>query len=99
MNTYTIRVELHDASWDDYITLAAKLAHQGVVDVIKSDDGNWYKMPPAEYNYEGSADIHQVRTVVATIAAQVVVRYAVFVTESKRRAWQGLEVVKHSSAA
>jgi 2,4-dienoyl-CoA reductase-like NADH-dependent reductase (Old Yellow Enzyme family) len=99
MSAYTIRVELHNATWNDYVNLATKLAAQGVVDVIKGDDGTWYKLPPAEYNYEGDAAIAVVRTVVANIAAQVSSRFAVFVTEALRREWQGLEAVRRASAA
>src|SRR5262245_42614747 len=60
MSSYTIRVELHDASWQQYIDLANDLARKGITDQILASDGNIYKMPPAEYNYEGNAYIDAV---------------------------------------
>ena len=91
MSRYTIRVELHDASWQDYVDLARRLAAHGIVDVIRSDDGRTYKLPPAEYNYQGPATRDQILTVAKDCAASVVSSYAVLVTDAVARTWHGLK--------
>src|SRR5271156_1590652 len=93
MPQYTIRVELHDGTWDDYVALHKHLAVHGIVDTITSDDGVRYKLPPAEYNYEGNAEIGSVRETCKQAAAKVVRSYAVLVTEANRRSWYGLQKV------
>jgi len=88
---YTIRVVLHDnATWQDYGTLRKNLAAQGVVDYLKSDDGRWWRLPPAEYVYSGPEDISKVTRAVIAVASTIK-RNGVFVTEATRRQWEGLE--------
>jgi len=91
MPRYTIRIELHDATWDHYIEMYKHLAAQGITDIITSDDGARYKMPPAEYNYDGLANRNQVLEMSKASAAKVVRSYAVLVTESAGRVWHGLD--------
>jgi len=90
MARYTIRIELHDATWDDYVEMYKHLATQGITDIITSDDGVRYKMPPAEYNYDGNATRAQVLEMAKASAGKVVRSYAVLVTESNGRTWHGL---------
>jgi hypothetical protein len=90
MSRFTIRVELHAATWQNYVDLARRLATHGIVDVIESNDGKRYKLPPAEYNYEGAATRDQILEVTRSCAASVVNSYGVLVTEAVGRAWQGL---------
>jgi len=100
MAQFTIRVTLHGASWQEYVDLAAKLRAQEIVDVIRSDPGVWYRLPDGEYNYEGNASAGQIHNTVATIASSVVATLpAVLVTESVRRIWSGLEIVKVANSA
>ncbi len=89
MARYTIRIELHDASWDDYEEMYMHLTAQGITDIIASDDGR-YKMPPAEYNYDGSATRAQVLEMAKASAGKVARSYAVLITESNGRTWHGL---------
>ena len=93
MPHYTIRVELHKGTWDDYVELHKHLAVHGIVDTITSDEGVRYKLPPAEYNYEGNNDIGRVVEICKQSAAKVVQSYAVLVTEANRRSWYGLQKV------
>ncbi|KUJ05468.1 hypothetical protein ACSMEB_20405 [Stenotrophomonas maltophilia] len=93
MASYTIRIELHEADWDDYVEMYQHLAAQGITDIISSDNGVSYKMPPAEYNYVGSATRAQVLEMAKASAGKVVRSYAVFVTESNGRKWYGLAEV------
>jgi hypothetical protein len=91
MARFTIRIELHDASWDDYEEMYGYLESQRIIDVITSDDGVKYKMPPAEYHYEGAATRAQVLDMAKASAAKVAKSYTVLVTESAGRTWHGLK--------
>ena len=94
MSSFTIRVELHDATWQNYVNLAADLAKQGVTDVITADNGTAYKMSPAEYNYDGAVSIDDVLNAVDAAAARTGKQHAVFVTEATQRKWRGLQTVQ-----
>lgn len=93
MSKYTVRVELHDASWEDYVELYEHMSVQGFSDVIQSDNGTKYKMPPAEYNHEGTTSGSQVLERAKSAAVKTGRRYAVLVTESTSRTWEGLKRV------
>lgn len=90
MARFTVRIELHNATWDDYKEMYKHLEKQGITDVIAADDGQKYKLPPAEYNYEGNASRTQVLKMAKASAAKVSRSYAVVVTESAGRTWYGL---------
>ena len=90
MDRFTVRVELHDANWEQYTKLHEKMALQGFTDTITTEKVS-VQMPPAEYNYEGALTKEQVLEKAKTAAASVVKKYAVLVTESKGRTWFGLE--------
>lgn len=94
MHFYTIRVELHAASWQDYINLANDLSTKGIVTSITANEGVTYHMLPAEYNYQGSADIDTVLNAAKASAEKTGKRHAVFVTEASQRKWIGLEPVQ-----
>jgi hypothetical protein len=96
MARFTIRIVLHDSSWDDYITMYKHLAAYRITDTITSDNGTVYELPPAEYNYEGDATAQQVQETARQCAAKVAASYAVLVTEATTRTWIGLNVVKRS---
>lgn len=90
MPTFTIRMVLHKATWDDYTQLAAEMAKGGFVDVITSDSGKTFKMPDAEYT--GSATDRATAFKEAKAAAsRVGKKHAVLVTESNGRTWEGLD--------
>lgn len=90
MARFTIRIELHEATWDDYVAMYDHLAGYGITDILTSDDGVKYKMPPAEYNYEGNSTRSEVLESAKKCAAKVVKSYAILVTESAGRTWNGL---------
>ncbi len=91
MASFTTRVELHDATWDDYVRLHSAMKVQGFSRTIKSDDGKTYELPPAEYNYEGVAAQAEVLAKAKAAAGSVKPSFAVFVTEAARRIWVGLK--------
>jgi hypothetical protein len=90
MARYTIRVELHEGTWQDYVELGKCMAAQDMVDVITDGNGKRYKMPPAEYNYDGPAPREQVLAMAESCATRVVKSFGVLVTESNGRTWYGL---------
>ncbi len=92
MARFTVRTELHDADWDDYALLHQQMAAQGFTNTIVTDSGK-LKMPPAEYNYDGTATKEQVLAKAKVAANGIVKSYAVLVTESAGRTWYGLESV------
>jgi len=89
--SFTTRVELHGADWEDYQLLHKKMAAQGFSRTITSDDGKRYNMPPAEYNFDGPVDRNQVLAKAKSAASQVKTSFAAFVTESAGRIWSGLD--------
>jgi hypothetical protein len=94
MTMFIIRVELHEATRQNYIDLANDLATKGITDVITGDNGNSYKMSPGEYNYIGDANIDAVLGAVQTSAAKTGRGYAVFVTQASQTKWLGLPIVE-----
>lgn len=93
MALFTIRVELHNATRDDYTKLHKLLAARGITDIVTSDTGQSYRLPPAEYNYQGDASATAVTQTVKGIADQVVRSSAVLVTKVAERSWIGLELL------
>ena len=48
MDSYLIRVEMHDKHFD-YNLLHREMKRHGCLKQIKADDGTWYDLPEAEY--------------------------------------------------
>lgn len=93
MGMFTIRVELHEAAWKDYVALAESLRRGGIVDTIVGDNNVRYKLPPAEYNYVGNASLEDVFSVTKASANATGRRNAVIVNEVLQRKWVGLDTV------
>jgi hypothetical protein len=93
MASFTVRVELHSANFDDYNVLHEAMESAGFSRQITSDDGITYHLPWAEYNMEGSLTPTQVRQAAHRAAQQTGRNFAVLVTEASRRAWSGLTTV------
>lgn len=88
-----VRVELHNyATEAQYQTLHRLMAAQGMVQYIVSDTGQKVRLPPAEYYYNGLADVGTVRSAAKACAASVVTKSAVLVTEATGAIlWEGLQ--------
>ncbi len=94
MAKFTIRVVLHDnATWDDYEQLSSALAARNITDVITTEEGVKYKMPPAEYQCHGTLTAADVRDICIAAATTTGKPHAVLVTQSAARAWIGLKKV------
>lgn len=89
MPHFMIRVELHNATSQNYAALAESLRTIGVVDIVPSSSGARYKLPPAEYYHNGIIDISELRALVAAKAAATNKAHAVVVTQGEI-VWTGL---------
>ena len=95
MASFTIRVELRDANWEQYKKLYERMAAEGFTDVIRdTNNAKSYKMPPGEYNYIGNLTRATVLEKAERAASGVVKDYALLVTESAGRTWANLTPVK-----
>jgi len=94
MARFTIRIELIDATWDQYTQMYALLEREGIVDVIADKNGTRYRLPPAEYNYDGEATKAQVLEKAKSCASKVVREYRVLITASNGRTWHNLEAIR-----
>jgi hypothetical protein len=92
MAQFTVRIELHDAQWDDYSVLHSAMESKGFSRLIRGDNGQTYRMPWAEYNGTASFTCEQVRNIAQEAANQTGKKSSVFVTEAVSRAWSGLQV-------
>lgn len=93
MATFTTRIVLHNAEWNDYNELYEAMEREGFTDEITSGDGVTYKMPDGEYDISGSFSSSDVLAKAKKAAATTGKKYAVFVTQSSGRTWYNLEKV------
>jgi hypothetical protein len=92
MAQFTIRVELHRATGEDYSSLHS--AMEWFSRTIRSDDGIIYILPTAEYDRTGdNLTRTQVLNDARAAAASVATTFSILVTEASARTWIGLEKV------
>jgi hypothetical protein len=91
MTAFVVRIVLNDATWDDYRKLYEKLGKQGFTDIIVASDGAAYKMPDAEYYFEGNKTRAEVLALAKASAGAVKTSYQVMVTQSAGITWYGLK--------
>ena len=89
---FTVRIELHDANWDDYNALHIAMEQRGFSRLIRGDNGVTYRMPWAEYNGSGQLSCAQIRDAAQQAANGTGKNNSVLVTEAVSRAWSGLQV-------
>jgi hypothetical protein len=94
MPSFTVRVELHEATWTDYETLHDQMGAEGFRRTIRSDDGITYHLPTAEYDMTGLTERSDVLDKAKTAAARTRKNFGVLVTESNGRTWFGLPQVR-----
>lgn len=94
MAQFTTRIELHAATDEDYDQLHSAMKDNGFSRLIKSDDGVWYHLPWAEYNFVGAVTYTDVLNKAKTAANTTGCSYVVLVTESNGRIWHNLLPVK-----
>ena len=94
MASFTTRVELHSATYSDYETLHKAMETEGFSRQIKADSGTWYHLPTAEYDRSGVLTRAQVLESAKRAASKTNKAFAVLVTESNGRTWEGLQQIK-----
>ena len=92
MAMFMTRVELHDATRNDYTELHGAMQKQGFRLSIIGGDGVTYALPPAEYWYDGTISRSDVLKKAKTAAGSVKRSYAAVVTEAVGSIWCGLKV-------
>jgi hypothetical protein len=93
MAKFTVRVELHSASYSDYETLHSAMERRGFTRRITSSDGQIYHLPTAEYDRSGYLTSRDVLDSAKAAAAGTRKSFAVLVTETVNRVWFGLNEV------
>jgi hypothetical protein len=93
MISFTVRVELHDATRADYNLLHTLMGDQGFKRTITSGDGITYELPEAEYDYSGDVTKADVLARAKKAADSTEKKYAVLITQSNGRTWVGLNKV------
>lgn len=88
MAKFTTRVELESANDEDYNALDAVMEQNGFTRTLASPDGKTYRLPTAEYNYDGDATALDVcNRARAAAAAAGKTNVLILVTEAVDRAW------------
>lgn len=85
------RIELHDASYDEYQVLHRAMEAEGFERTITSDDGVTYHLPTAEYYRTVELTRQQVLEAAKRAAAKTGKRFGAIVTESRGSTWNGLD--------
>jgi hypothetical protein len=93
MPSFTTRVVLNDAEWKHYDELYEYMAAEGFSKTITSDKDTTYKLPDAEYDYNGDITRADVLKKAKSAASNTGKRYSILVTESAGRTWHNLEKV------
>ncbi len=95
MAKFTVRIELHRATAEDYGKLHAAMEADGFTMTIKANDDKVYRLPSAEYRYTSKTeDAGDVCDKAFNIAKIIKPKPAVLVTEAQSTVWRGLEEVK-----
>ena len=95
MSKFTVRVELRQATEDDYENLHMEMEERGFSRLLPAGDGGKVLLPPEEYNLDAGWTPDQVLNTVKTVAAATHRPNARLVTESLSRKWFGLEPVHY----
>ncbi|EAO5288990.1 type V toxin-antitoxin system endoribonuclease antitoxin GhoS, partial [Salmonella enterica] len=96
MTKFTVRVELHAATADDYEELHNKMKRKGFKRTLSNGEGISYQLPDAEYSYSGDITRKEVLRKAYDAAETVKEDPAILVTESAGRSWRGLRACKRN---
>ena len=96
MSNFTVRVELHSATWQDYDALHRAMANEGFSRTIRSDAGTTHQLPTAEYVISGGLTIEDVRERAKRAADRTGKSSEAIVAETAKWAWYGLADVSRS---
>jgi len=99
MASFMTRVELHGATYQDYTNLHAYMAQEGFTNTIRSSDGAFYQLPPAEYELIANCTTVQAREKASKAATRTLKTFAVLTVEYSSAAWVGLSKVQQQARA
>ncbi len=91
MARFTVRVELHNAESENYTLLYEHMVMQGFSDIITTDKGTKFEMPPGEYNFVGNLTKEQILAKAEFAAGETECEYSILVTQSGGRTWANLD--------
>jgi hypothetical protein len=95
---FIARVELHDATYSDYLQLHGFMQQEGFTNTIRGGDGIVYQLPPAEYHIEAPWTAVQARDLASRAAQKTQKTFAVLTSEYNAAAWRGLNKVQMAGA-
>jgi len=98
MTSFIIRVELHDATYQDYVKLHDFMAQEGFTNTIRSDDGGLYQLPPAEYHLAANCTAVQASDKASAAARKTLKTFSVIASQYTTAAWAGLAKVQARAA-
>jgi len=90
MASFLVRVELHNATRDDYEALHLDMALRGFSREVIGSSGRTYQLPTAEYVIDTEHEVQAVRALAAEAARTTGRKFGVVVVEYSRSAWVGL---------
>lgn len=94
MAKFTTRVELINATSEDYDLLHTEMENKNFTRTIVSDsDKIKHYLPPAEYNRDGNYTRQQTLDAAKVAASKTRKEHRILVTESVGRIWYNLEEV------
>lgn len=100
MANFVVRVELHDATWEDYDKLHRAMELAGFSKTIVGDDGIHYELPPAEYHFpESTLNGTQVHKFAKAAANSTQRTNAVVVIDAKGITFSGLRPAQRAANA
>lgn len=91
MASFTTRVELQDASSEEYEVLHGAMEAKGFSRTIASNEGTEYYLPDAEYNLVGDFQKSDILAMAKQAVDAVGKSARVLVTESAGRSWSNLK--------
>lgn len=90
MALFITRVELHDATWQDYDSLHQAMKARNFNRAVQATDGTWYALPTAEYYATGDVTAEYVRDAAQAAAVSTGKRHSIVVSEASKILWLGL---------
>jgi len=99
MTWFMARIELHHASYQDYLNLHSYMAEGGYTTTIRADNGGIFRLPPAEYTLIAECTLQQALARAQRAAEKTGKRFAAVVCEYSVCSWVGLEQVQPRARA
>ena len=94
MALFITRVELHDATIQDYVNLHTHMATEGYSTTIRGSDGRTYRLPPAEYHLDAACSRDQALERAKRAALRTRRSFSLLVSEAVGISWVGLATVQ-----